>query len=63
MDAPSQAELDSLRAASERMGVADSVVHWHSAFGLVVIEVRSGQVFVNGDLVEPAGGKQEQQAS
>lgn len=29
---------------------------WRSAFGDVLIEVRSGRVYVNGDLVEPAGG-------
>jgi len=27
---------------------------WHSAFGLIVIEVRGGSVYVNGDKVEPA---------
>ena len=29
-------------------------VHWQSAFGLIIIETRGGQVFVNGDLVQPA---------
>jgi hypothetical protein len=54
MDAPSQEELSSLRAAAARTPAADPVVHWHSAFGLIVIEVIGEQVFVNGDLVQPA---------
>jgi hypothetical protein len=53
MDAPSQEELDVLRAAAHASG-ADSVVHWHSAFGLTMIETRGGQVFVNADPVRPA---------
>lgn len=54
MDAPSQEELESIRAAGQS-SPSDSVVHWQSAFGLVIIEVRDGRVFVNGDLVEPVG--------
>jgi hypothetical protein len=52
MDAPSHQELQSLRQAG---GVQeDYVVHWRSAFGLIVIEVRGGETFVNGDKVVPA---------
>ena len=29
---------------------------WHSRFGLIVIEVQAGQVFVNGQLVPPWRG-------
>jgi hypothetical protein len=29
---------------------------WESRFGTMLIEVRAGQVFVNGSLVEPAEG-------
>jgi hypothetical protein len=29
---------------------------WESRFGTMVIEVRDGQIFVNGRLVEPAVG-------
>lgn len=52
MDAPSQAELDSIQAVAQRSG-ADQVIHWQSAFGLIVIEVRGGEVFVNGQRVVP----------
>jgi hypothetical protein len=51
MDAPSHQELQSLRHAA---GVQeDYVVHWQSAFGLIVIEVRGGETFVNGEKVVP----------
>ena len=53
MDAPSQEQLNSLQAAG-RTTQADLVVHWQSAFGLIIIETRGGQVFVNGDPVRPA---------
>lgn len=53
MDAPSQQELHSLLAAG-RPPQGDLVVHWRSAFGLIIIETRGGQVFVNGDPVRPA---------
>jgi hypothetical protein len=53
MDAPSQEELTSLRAA-RRISGADSVVHWQSAFGLIIIETRGDQVLVNGAPVQPA---------
>jgi hypothetical protein len=29
---------------------------WHSRFGLIVIEVRAGEVFVNGQWVQPWRG-------
>jgi hypothetical protein len=29
---------------------------WESGFGTMLIEVRDGQIFVNGRLVEPAVG-------
>ncbi|MFN5155989.1 MAG: hypothetical protein ACK50K_05165 [Betaproteobacteria bacterium] len=29
---------------------------WESRFGTMLIEVRDGQIFVNGSLVEPADG-------
>lgn len=53
MDAPSQEELDSLRAAGLTRE-AELLVHWRSAFGLIIIETRGDQVFVNGDPVQPA---------
>lgn len=52
MEAPSAAELKLLAASADRQA-GEVVVHWQSPFGLIVIEVRSGQVYVNGDLVEP----------
>lgn len=52
MEAPSEVELK-LLTASEAGQPADFVVHWQTAFGLIVIEVQGGQVYVNGDLVEP----------
>lgn len=58
MDAPSQEELNSLQTAG-RTPQGDSVVHWQSAFGLIIIEVRHGQVFVNGEPVQPATAGQE----
>jgi hypothetical protein len=30
---------------------------WESQFGTMLIEVREGQIFVNGSLVEPADGR------
>lgn len=51
MDAPAHQELESLRHAA---GVQNYVVHWQSAFGLIVIEVRGGETFVNGQKVVPA---------
>lgn len=58
MDAASQDGLGSssttARATVPNAG-ADRLVRWQSAFGLVIIEVRGEQVFVNGDLVETAG--------
>mgnify|MGYP001809845205 CR=1 FL=1 len=30
---------------------------WESQFGTMLIEVRDGQIFVNGSLVEPADGR------
>jgi hypothetical protein len=57
MDSPSEAELHQLHeAAGEAPG--ELLVQWQSAFGLIVIEVRGGHVYVNGELVElaaPAG--------
>ncbi|MCG2593000.1 hypothetical protein LZ009_09425 [Ramlibacter sp. XY19] len=55
MDVPSQVELNRIRAASARAGAnsGDVTVHWQSTFGLIVIEVRGGEVFVNGERVEP----------
>ena len=37
---------------------ADGVLRhvWESRFGTMLIEVRDGQIFVNGSLVEPADG-------
>jgi hypothetical protein len=52
MEAPSAAELKLLAASADGQA-GDVVVHWQSAFVLIVIEVRGGQVYVNGDLVEP----------
>jgi hypothetical protein len=54
MDAPTQVELNGMRAASAQASssAADVVVHWQSAFGLIVIEVRRGEMFVNGERVE-----------
>jgi hypothetical protein len=37
-----------------RISGVDSVVHWQSAFGLIIIETRGDQVFVNGARVQPA---------
>lgn len=53
MDAPSQQVLSSLEAAG-RSAKADVLVHWRSAFGLIIIETRGDKVFVNGDPVRPA---------
>jgi hypothetical protein len=51
MDAPSPEELNSLQSAGGTPE-ADSVVHWRSAFGLIIIETRGGHVFVNGQQVQ-----------
>ena len=53
MDAPSQDELNLLEAAG-RLSGGDLVVHWQSTFGVIIIQTRGGQVFVNGDPVVPA---------
>lgn len=54
MEAPFTGELQHLHAAAGALQPGDLVVHWDSAFGLIVIEVRAGQVYVNSALVEPA---------
>lgn len=54
MEAPSHAELTQVKAASGS-AAGDVVVHWQSSFGLITVEVRQGQVYVNGALVQPAG--------
>lgn len=58
MSAPSTAELHRVLQAAELEAAwtsDDYVVHWHSSFGVIIIEVRAGQVFVNGEVVLPAG--------
>ena len=62
MDAPSQEELDSLRAAG-LSPEAELVVHWQSAFGLIIIEARGGRVFVNAEPVRPADFGPEKESS
>ena len=52
MEPPSHAELAEVKAASGSTA-GDVVVQWHSSFGLITIEVRQGQVYVNGALVQP----------
>jgi hypothetical protein len=58
MVATSQVELQQIQqathAATPPGAQRDVVVHWQSAFGLIIIEVRNEQVFVNGELVQPA---------
>lgn len=54
MEGPSEVELQQVRSASLGAHAGDVLVHWQSAFGLIVIEVRQGQTYVNGDLVELA---------
>ena len=63
MDAPSPEELNSLRRAAGQTGGADTAVHWQSAFGLILIETRGGQVFVNGQFVQPADNSQAEEPS
>jgi hypothetical protein len=41
-----------VRTATADPQPGDFVVHWQSSFGVIVIEVRGGHVYVNGDLVE-----------
>jgi hypothetical protein len=60
MKTPSAAELHELRSACADGGGRDVAVHWQSAFGLIVIEVRQGRTYVNGDLVQPAPGAPSQ---
>ncbi|MBE7940101.1 MULTISPECIES: hypothetical protein [Ramlibacter] len=54
MEAPSHAELAQVQAVSGSTA-GDVLVHWQSSFGLITIEVRQGQVYVNGSLVQLAG--------
>lgn len=58
MEAPSEVELQQVRSASLGPSVGDVVVQWQSSFGLIIIEVRHGRVYVNGALVEPADAAQ-----
>lgn len=47
-------EQDALKAAA-RQDETDSLrFEWRSSFGLILIEVRDGLVYVNGERVEPA---------
>lgn len=50
-------EFASVTAAAREHAELRAV--WQSQFGNIVIEVRSGAVFVNGDRVEPAQGRDE----
>ncbi len=56
MNAPSLAELSLVQEAGAGLvpWAGDFAIHWQSSFGLITIEVRDGQVYVNGDLVQPA---------
>jgi hypothetical protein len=54
MKAPFLPELHAFHAASTGAQPGDFVVQWQSSFGLVVIEVRGEQVYVDGKLVQPA---------
>ena len=67
MKAPSKPELHQVMSAKAGSPIRDVVVHWQSAYGLIVVEVRGGQTFVNGDLVEPlnapAGGPRHQKST
>lgn len=57
MNAAVCSEFASVAAAAS--GHAELRVVWQSQFGDILIEVRDGAVFVNGDLVEPAPGRGE----
>jgi hypothetical protein len=57
MEAPSDAELAQVKAASGS-AAGDVIVHWQSGFGLITIEVRQGQVYVDGALVQPFGASE-----
>jgi hypothetical protein len=52
MGPPFEAELNQVRTVDTGGRAEDVVVHWQSAYGLILIEVRNGQAYVNGDLVE-----------
>jgi hypothetical protein len=54
MNAAVDSEFASLAATQQR---GDLHVMWKSQFGDILIEVKDGAVFVNGDLVEPAQGR------
>ena len=53
MEAPFEVVLQQVRSASLAQVPGDVVVHWQSSFGLIIIGVREGRTYVNGDLVEP----------
>jgi hypothetical protein len=57
MSAPSPLELSSVRETGTTLQpvTGDCLVHWHSTYGLITIEVRQGRAYVNGDPVQPAG--------
>jgi hypothetical protein len=61
MNAPLRPEI-LLSPASRPFGEAPSGAPitqchvWQSRFGTIVIELRSGRIYVNGGLVEPADG-------
>lgn len=56
MYAPSLAELSLVQEAGTGLvpWAGDFAIHWQSSFGVITIEVCDGQVYVNGDLVQPA---------
>jgi hypothetical protein len=56
MNAAVGSEFASLAAAQQR---GDLQVVWKSQFGDILIEVKEGAVFVNGDPVEPAQGRHD----
>ena len=62
MNAPLNAEVLLRPEASQQIELqlaTDGVQRyvWEGRFGTMLIEVRAGQVYVNGGLVEPAGAE------
>lgn len=59
MSAPSATELEHVHQAAQGRAHAasgDYVVHWRSSYGVILIEVRAGRVYVNGEPVQPPEG-------
>lgn len=60
MNAQSRTELQEVTVATANEAAEEYVFQWQSSFGTIIIEVRGGDIYVNGSKVERAGVSQSE---